>query len=137
MNEDQSQAGAALTLLAVALPMLLALAGLVCDGAQVGLAKLRLSSAADASARAAASAVDLPYYEQGGELRLDNDAAAVKAAQIAQANYPGAELMAVTIDPQAPRVTVRLRTHVRLLILGLFGLPTLPLEAEGVGVVSG
>lgn len=133
----QEQTGSSLTLLAVAMPLLMGVLGLVVDTGMYGLSLVRLSSAADSAALAAVSAVDFAHYASTGLVRLEPGRAQSKAEAYAVANYDSTVQTTVTIAPSNPgRAQVRLRATYNTIFLRIFGVDQATLEAHAEAQVG-
>lgn len=125
------EAGVSLTMVAVAMPLVLGVLGLVVDAGLYGLSTVQLTSAADSAGMAAVSAVDLRHYRATGEVRLDPEQARAKAELFASLNYQAAGLETqVDILPPGNRLRVTLTATYTTVFMKLFDLRQLPLEAE-------
>jgi Putative Flp pilus-assembly TadE/G-like len=112
----------AFTLIAVL--AVLAFAGLVLDGGLAVATKVQAISVAQASARAAASDLDLTALRTTGTVRLDPAQAEATARDwLHRAGMTG------TVSATADSVTVTVTTRRRTQLLGLIGLDTIPVDA--------
>lgn len=132
-----AQQGSALALLVVALPLLIALLGVVVDTGEYVLAVVQAGGAADASALAAASAVDSGYYDETGQVRLDPGQAQQLAQVFASANYPGAVAVVATVNPvQQNQVKVTVDGQYSTFFFKIFGVDHLGVHADSLASVG-
>lgn len=109
---------------------LLVLAGLVLDGGLALAAKIRADGQAEAAARAGAQALDLTAYRTDGTIRLIPEQANRNArAQLAAQGTTGA--ITVSTDSSTDTVTVTVTTTQPIQLLGLIGIPSLPIHGHG------
>lgn len=101
-------------------------AGLVLDGGLALATKTQAIGHAQQAARAGAQELDLAAYRAGGQPQLDPEAARAAARRYLDA--VGAT-GTVTADATTVRVHVDAQQHTQ--ILGLIGLGTIPVSAEG------
>ncbi|MCP9439022.1 MAG: pilus assembly protein TadG-related protein [Nitrospira sp.] len=153
MTVDRSftaQSGAVAVIVAVMLPVLIGVAGLVIDGGALMLSRLRLQTAADASALAAASAL--------GRSRLAGDPSTVPslgrletiAGTIAHHNWQTGAPLSLTVQtgrwdgathrlvptPQQPdAVSVRLGTTLPTHLAGVMGIRRWTLSASSTAIL--
>lgn len=114
----RDERGQALVLLAVFLPALLALSGLVADGGWLFAQRRSLQNAADAAAVSGAMALDERLYRSsaGAQVRLD----AARARAEAERALAGRGL-AVAVRASGRRVEVEVSREARTLFLGALG----------------
>lgn len=127
-----SEAGLAAVLVVLLLPALLALLGVVLDGALLVHGQLQLETATAAAALAATDAYDRSLWQSERRVAIEPGGAARLAAAYLQRNMPGAAVEQVLVDPAAPnRITVRTSYRWPLAFMRLFGFDDQTLRAEG------
>ena len=132
-----AEQGAALALLVVALPLLLALLGAVVDTGEYVLAAVQAGGAADAGALAAASAVDSDYYAETGQVRLDPVQAQQLAQTFASANSPGPIAVVATVNPaQQNQVKVTVDGQYSTFFFKIFGVDHLGVHSESLASIG-
>lgn len=122
------ESGQVLAWVAVLLPLILALTGLVFDGGLLWAQYRRARWAADGAAVAAASEIRPDLFLQTGKVRLKPEAVAV-AEWYARQNDPELHITAVTV--QNNTVYVRGWVEARPVFLSLFGVGHLRLDVRG------
>ncbi len=124
----RSESGQVLAWVAIMLPLILALTGLVFDGGLLWAQYRRARWAADGAAVAAASEIDPDLFLQTGKVRLGPNA--VPAAMwYARQNDPDLHITAVYV--QANTVYVRGWVEARPVFLSLFGVGGVHLDVRG------
>jgi len=134
--------GAAAVLLLVLTPALFALGGLVLDGGRELSARQQAADLAEQAARAGADHLDLTALRDNASAGTTSDGGPidVPAARAAACRYvttiDPAATCAASIDSTADgqRITVRVRTTSRTVLLGLIGVNHLPTDATGSAV---
>ena len=105
---------------------ILALTGLTLDGGLALAAKVNAIGQAEAAARAGAQAIDLATYRINGTLRL------VPAQAVAEAQaFLAAEGATGTATATEVAVTVTVTATYRTQLLGLIGINSLSVQAQG------
>lgn len=131
----RSAQGAVAALVLVALPALLAVAGLAVDGAVLAHAHLALQAAADAAALAATDAYDRQVWQEQGRVVLREDAARELAVRYLRLNLPAARLDGLELDAAAPgRVVIHAAAAAPTFFLRLAGLTQVPLAVRATAV---
>jgi Flp pilus assembly protein TadG len=134
-----AEAGQALPLVALVLPLLLAVIGLALDGGVVFDARRELQNVADTAAHAGATEVDLGFYRQsGGTLVLDTrNAEATARDYVADYNALHRPDQQVSLDDAAvvgrDRLVVRVSRVVNTAFLRIVGIPTVRIAAVAGG----
>ena len=128
LREDEGQV---LMQVALLLPLLLLMIGLVFDGGMMYVQYRRAEIAALTAAQAASHAVDVEYFHQTNQIRLDADQAAAIAADYAYRNS-GGHVAAVGISVRPNQVMVEVRGQVPTLFMRAFGIGSVPIRAWGV-----
>ena len=127
-NPRTGDAGQALALLAVMLPLFLAVAGLALEGGLVFAARRELQGTADAAARAGAMQLDTRVYrESGGATVVLDEARAREAA--AEYLLGRADGLSAVVDATPGRVTVEVSRDVPLAFLRIVGLTSTRISA--------
>jgi uncharacterized membrane protein len=125
-------------LVALMLPLLLAVVGVALDGGVVFDARRELQNVADSAAHAGASEVDLARFQQTGDLALDAGSA-VRVAEACVADYNALHRpdQRVTIDDAsvaaADRLVVRVSRDARTALLRIVGISTVRVAAGAAG----
>jgi uncharacterized membrane protein len=126
-------------LVALMLPLLIAVIGLALDGGVVFDARRELQNVADSAAHAGAAEIDLPRFQQtGGVLALDaRGAVQVAEAYVTDYNALHRPDQWVTIDevavPVLDRLEVRVSRDARTAFLRIVGIASVRVAAEAVG----
>lgn len=120
---ESGRHGAASTVVALLIPVLVAVAGLVLDLGNLYLTHTRLQAAVDAGALA--GSLELPYDPD-----LSKGVVARAAEDMVQANFPGAMLDGISPGSEVRSVEVRASADVKLLLLGFLGLADRTVTAE-------
>jgi Flp pilus assembly protein TadG len=117
------EAGQALVLAVVMLPLFLAVVGLAIDGGVVFEGRRELQNAADAAARAGAMQVDLRAYREsaGRSVVLDPDGARQVAAEYLAAQDAG---ITAVVRADTQRVVVEVSREVPTAFLRIAGIAT-------------
>ncbi len=124
----QSDRGQVLVWVAVLLPLLIALTGLVFDGGLLWTQYRRARWAADGAAVAAASDIDQVLYRDQGQVRL-TEQALYTAVYYAHENDPGLYINTVYVLNNV--IYVQGQVQVEPIFLGLFGVDGLTLNVRG------
>lgn len=141
-TRPESDAGAAAVLLLILTPALFALGGLVLDGGRQLSARQQAADLAEQAARAGADHLDLTALraDPAAQTSADGGPLDVSAAKAAACRYvttadPAATCSAAVVTtPDGQRVTVRVRTTSRTVLLGLIGVNHLHTDATGSAV---
>lgn len=122
MNER----GAIATLTLILAPVMLLAGGLAIDGGNILAAKREAAAAADVAARAGAQALDTERLRAGAGPVLDPQAATAAArSALAAGGHEG------SVTVHGPRVTVTVQITTSLYVLGLAGLGSRTVSAQG------
>ena len=119
----RAESGQAVLWVAVMLPLLLSVVGLVADGGVVFNARLDLQNAADAAARAGATQIDEGAYRESAGARVALDPARARRAAAESLEERGLDLDG-TIDADQERVVVRVSRSVRTGFVRIVGIET-------------
>ncbi len=137
----RSESGQAAVLVAVMLPLLLAIIGLAIDGGVVFTARRELQNVADSAARAGAMQIDEQAYRDsaGESIVLDTGAARQVAAQYVASQGRG---MSAVISAEPERVVVQVSRDAPTSFLRLVGIGTVRISATAPaevrhGIASG
>lgn len=125
----REEAGGVAPLVAVMLLGLLAVAALVVDGGVLFAARRDVQGLADGAARAGAMAVDEDWLRETEEVRLDPGKAEGSArAYLGAAGFGGA----ASVDADILSVTVHLSDARSTVMMGLLGVDSVHVEAQGI-----
>ncbi len=137
----RSESGQAAVLVAVILPLLLAIIGLAIDGGVIFTARRELQNVADSAARAGAMQIDEQAYRDsaGANIILDQGAARQVAAQYVASQGRG---MSAMISAEPERVVVQVSRDAPTSFLRLIGIGTVRISATAPaevrhGIASG
>ena len=122
------QRGQVILWIVIALPLLLALVGLVFDGGLLWIQFRRARWAADGAAVAAASEIDAALFQEKGRVAL-TEGASYTAYHYAVQNHPGLHI--TTIYVQDGQIYVQGWVDVEPVFLRMVGVPTLRLTVLG------
>jgi hypothetical protein len=122
------ESGQVLVWVAILLPLLLVLVGLVFDGGLMWVRYRRARWAIDGAAVAAASVIDVPLYAETGQVKLHDDALLV-ADWYARRNDPSLHVDEVYVQDNA--VYVKGHSYAETVFLSMFGVEGLRLPVRG------
>jgi uncharacterized membrane protein len=135
LSHERAQA---IPLVALVLPLLLAVIGLALDGGVVFDARRELQNVADTAAHAGASEIDLGHFRETGGLALDARAAVAVADQhVADYNALHPPRQQVTLEVASvvgrDRLVVRVSRVARPAFLRIVGVTSVRVTAEAAG----
>ncbi len=128
MKTSGGERGQTIVWVAVFLPALLVVLGLVVDGGLALNARRDLQNVADRAARAGAMQIDEAAYQQDGTLRLDPGRATVAAGSYAA----GQAVSSVSVEAGVDDLRVTVQRSWPTAFLRLFGVRAVSMSATGL-----
>jgi len=128
MTTATGERGQTIVWVAVFLPALLVVLGLVVDGGLALNARRDLQNVADRAARAGAMQIDEVAYKQDGTVRLDPTRASVAADSYAV----GEAVSAVSVKAGVDELRVTVQRNYPTAFLRLFGVRAVSMSATGL-----
>ena len=124
--------GQVLMQVALLLPLILLMIGLVFDGGMMYVHYRRAQIAALTAAQAASHTIDVDHFRSTNQIRLDTSEAARIAADYAYRNS-GGHFAAVGISVGPNQVVVEVSGEVPTLFMRAIGIGSVPIRARGGG----
>lgn len=121
----RDQRGVSVVFVMVAMPVVIAMAGLVIDGGILMMTKLQLDNAVDAASLAATQGYDQEIWENEGQVVILQSDAEILARQYLTANMPRSTLRSVEVNPNSPNhVKVTAEAKAPVFFMQMFGINT-------------
>ncbi len=127
---QRDEAGQFLVQTVILLPMMMILVGLVLDGGWMYWQYRRSEIAVNAAAQAASHAIDVDYFRETNQVRLDPNAAWAAASGFVNINQRG-QMQVSGIFISNNQVVVDANAQVQTIFFRLAGISTLSMRVQG------